>query len=79
MTHHHRRPLTETEIAKIRQSGPGLHFFKRAKDTHRSPRIFRYITYLVFLVIAIGLGLTLYEYVNSNPSLNAFVARLLAK
>jgi hypothetical protein len=63
----HHRPLTEAEIAEIRQRGPGFHLFKRAKDVRQSPGIFRYITRAVFLLIAIGLGFALYKYIISNP------------
>jgi hypothetical protein len=63
----HHRPLTEAEIAEIRQRGPGFHIFKRAKDTREVSGIYRFITRAVFLVVATGLGFALYKYIISSP------------
>lgn len=65
MPFHHHRPLTDAEIAKIREHGPGFLVFKRAKDNRKQTRI-RYTAYVIALVIVVGWGFLLYKYIISN-------------
>jgi hypothetical protein len=79
MPHHHHRPLTDAEIAEIRQHGPGFWIFKRAKDHRQQSRVGRYMTCMVALVIVAGWGYLLYKYLLSKPDFIAAAAHFFGK